>query len=292
MPELPEVETVRRGLEQVTLGQTMLGGDVLLVRTIAHPDPVADFLLGLQGAVIVRWHRRGKYLLAQLARPSLSQAAKTDAGWLGVHLRMTGQLLWLNTADPLSKHTRVRLFFDLNQELRFVDQRTFGQMWWVPPGEQLERVIPGLQRLGPEPFGQEFTIEFLLQRLRGRRGSIKAALLDQSLVAGVGNIYADEALFIGGIHPRTFCAALSQDHIELLRSAVIRVLETSINQGGTTFSNFLNVQGINGNYSGVAWVYNRQGQPCRICTTPIQRLRLAGRSSHFCPQCQPCPTGN
>jgi len=292
VPELPEVETVRRGLDEATSGQIIMGGDVLLVRTIAHPVCIGDFLLGIKSAIIVRWHRRGKYLLAQLARSSQSQSATTDAGWLGVHLRMTGQLLWLNVAEPLSKHTRVRLFFHQNQELRFVDQRTFGQIWWVPPGETLEQIISGLQRLGPEPFGEGFTVEYLAQRLRTRRGPIKSALLDQALVAGVGNIYADEALFMAGIHPETACAALSLDKVELLRSAVVRILETSIERGGTTFSNFLSVQGINGNYSGVAWVYNRRGQPCRICSTPIQRLRLAGRSSHFCPQCQPYLIGN
>lgn len=278
MPELPEVETVRLGLNQLTLNQVIRGGDVLLDRTIAHPLSAVDFLAGLKGGAIAQWHRRGKYLLAELVGQPV--------GWLGVHLRMTGQLLWLNRDEPLQKHTRVRLFFGETQELRFVDQRTFGQMWWVPPGTAPESIITGLQNLGPDPFSAEFSVEYLTRALQNRRRPIKTALLDQAIVAGLGNIYADEALFLCGIRPETLCTDLRGQQIERLRTAIIQVLQASIEAGGTTFSNFLNVQGINGNYGGVAWVYNRDGEACRVCTTPILRLKLAGRSSHFCPECQ------
>ncbi len=287
MPELPEVETVRRGLNQVSLDQVIQGGDVLLARTIAHPESVNQFLAGLQGTTIAGWHRRGKYLLAELVRPaSASMPEAQSGGWLGVHLRMTGQLLWLGSQTPLHKHTRVRLFFVGDRELRFVDQRTFGQMWWVPPEEPPSQIISGLRLLGPEPFAAEFSMEYLRRQFCDRRRSIKSALLDQSLVAGVGNIYADEALFLSGILPETPCLSLHEQQIERLRAAVIQVLQASIAEGGTTFSNFLNVRGVNGNYSGVAWVYNRTGQPCRQCGTLIQQTRLAGRSAHYCPQCQ------
>lgn len=279
MPELPEVETVRQGLNQVTLDREITGGDVLLARTIAYPLSVSEFLDGLKGTTITQWHRRGKYLLAELV-------GATPAGWLGIHLRMTGQLLWLQPDQPLQKHTRVRLFLAGERELRFVDQRTFGQMWWVPPGVAIEGVITGLARLGLEPFSAEFSVEHLARKLQNRRRPVKSALLDQLVVAGLGNIYADEALFLSGVRPETLCTDLQPGQIESLRTAIVQVLETSIAAGGTTFSNFLNVQGINGNYSGVAWVYNRTGEPCRVCGTPIQRLRLAGRSAHFCPQCQ------
>ncbi len=292
MPELPEVETVRRGLNQVTLNQTITGGDVLLDRTIAHPLSVGEFLSGLSGTAIAQWHRRGKYLLAELcqgrvASGEFSSSSPTQhAGCLGVHLRMTGQLLWLHRDEPLHKHTRVRLFFPNEQELRFVDQRTFGQMWWVPPTQTIESVITGLGNLGPDPFSAEFSGEYLAGKLQNRRRPIKNALLDQSVVAGIGNIYADEALFRSGVRPETLCTDLQPQQISRLRTAIIEVLEASIAAGGTTFSNFLNVQGINGNYGGVAWVYDRAGKPCRVCNTPILRLRLAGRSAHFCPQCQ------
>lgn len=308
MPELPEVETVRQGLNQLTLNQEIGGGDVLLNRTIAYPFSMDEFLAGLKGTVISHWHRRGKYLLAQLTQSALSNPEQVstqklgvsknnptskiqnpkslDAGWLGVHLRMTGQLLWLHQDAPLQKHTRVRLFFPNNHELRFVDQRTFGQMWWVPPSVPLESIITGLKQLGPEPFSADFSVDYLAQKLHSRQRSIKAALLDQSLVAGVGNIYADEALFMSGIRPDTLCRDLKLEQIQRLRIAITQVLQTSIEVGGTTFSDFLNVQGINGNYGGVAWVYGRAGEPCRVCNSSIMRLKLAGRSSHLCPQCQ------
>jgi formamidopyrimidine-DNA glycosylase len=308
VPELPEVETVRRGLNQLTLSQEIQGGDVLLERTIAHPFSAGEFLTALKNVTITRWHRYGKYLLAELIqsdssnpksaentkgttslssfKPLPSILTHTPAGWLGVHLRMTGQLLWLDREEPLQKHTRVRLFFQNNRELRFVDQRTFGQMWWVPPSAAPESIITGLKRLGPDPFSTDFSVEHLVGKLKNRQRSIKTALLDQEVVAGVGNIYADEALFLSGIRPETLCAALSVEQIQRLRTAIIQVLQTSIESGGTTFSNFLSVMGVNGNYGGVAWVYGRTGEPCRVCGAAIQRLKLAGRSSHFCQQCQ------
>ena len=275
MPELPEVETVRLGLNQVTLNQPIRGGDVLLDRTIAYPTPSIDFLTGLNGTTIAQWHRYGKYLLAELSE-----------GWLGVHLRMTGQLLWLDQTEPLHKHTRVRLFFGDDRELRFVDQRTFGQMWWVPGDRDPKTIITGLQKLGPEPFSVDFSDDYLAQQLKNRRRPIKTALLDQALVAGVGNIYADEALFLSGIRPETLCADLNPAQIKRLRSNVVRVLQDSINARGTTFSDFRDVSGVNGNYGNIAWVYARDGEACRTCETTIQRLKLAGRSSHFCPNCQ------
>ncbi|MDJ0800753.1 MAG: DNA-formamidopyrimidine glycosylase [Calothrix sp. MO_167.B12] len=278
MPELPEVETVRRGLNSLTLEQKITGGEVLLERTVAQPESIDEFIDGVRGNAIASWYRRGKYLLAQLA---------PTPAWLGVHLRMTGQLLWLNKDEPLHKHTRVRLFFQGNQELRFVDQRTFGKMWFVAPTVEIESIITGLAKLAADPFSDEFTVEYLANKLHNRRRVIKTALLDQSVVAGLGNIYADEALFLSKIRPETQCIDLQRSQIESLYTAIIKVLETSIAAGGTTFSNFLNVKGINGNYGGVAWVYNRTGEPCKVCGQPIQRMKLGGRSSHFCEQCQP-----
>jgi formamidopyrimidine-DNA glycosylase len=159
-------------------------------------------------------------------------------------------------------------------------------MWWVPPGVAVESIMTGLATLAADPFSPEFTVEYLASKLQNRRRPIKTALLDQSVVAGLGNIYADEALFKSGILPETLCIDLQLKQIERLRTAIIQVLEISIEAGGTTFSNFLSVKGVNGNYGGVAWVYNRAGEACRVCDTPIMRIRLGGRSSHFCPQCQ------
>ncbi|MCS6812693.1 MAG: DNA-formamidopyrimidine glycosylase [Cyanobacteria bacterium] len=284
MPELPEVETVRRGLNQTTLHQPLQGGEVLLARTIAYPIAHSTGLDDLHGKQITTWHRRGKYLLAELLNTSTGSSRL--AGWLGVHLRMTGQLLWLCRDEPVHKHTRVRLFFPQRQELRFVDQRTFGQLWIVPANMPPEQAIPGLQRLGPEPLSPDFSVAYLAAQVKGRQRSIKSALLDQTLVAGVGNIYADEALFLSGIRPYSPCRALSDDQVQRLHEAVVTVLQAAIAAGGTTFSNFLSVYGVNGNYSRAAWVYDRENQPCRVCGTSIQRIKLAGRSAHYCPQCQ------
>ncbi|MEG4234683.1 DNA-formamidopyrimidine glycosylase [Microcoleus sp. Pol11C3] len=309
MPELPEVETICRGLNQATLDREMLGGDVLLNSTIARSISATDFLTKLKGKSIARWYRRGKYLLAELSQFPEGEREKgkgeefrdqtptssplpssfllpSKAGWLGVHLRMTGQLLWVNRSEPVQKHARVRLFFEGNQELRFVDQRTFGQMWYVPAETEVSSTVIGLKLLGPEPFSDEFTTEYLTRKLQRRARPIKTALLDQALIAGLGNIYADETLFLSGVMPTTLCADLTAEQIGRIHTAIIQVLQKAIESGGTTFSNFLNVQGVNGNYGGVAWVYNRAGQPCRTCSATIERIKLAGRSTHFCPACQ------
>lgn len=282
MPELPEVETVCRGLNQLTSNQEIGGGEVLLERTLAYPISAPAFLAEIEGTAIARWQRRGKYLLAQLVRPAASQ----PAGWLGVHLRMTGQLLWVMRSQPLQKHTRVRLWLGSDRELRFVDTRTFGKMWWVPPDRPPEQIITGLQKLGPEPFSTDFTPEYLAQKLRKSQRSIKSALLDQTLVAGLGNIYADESLFKSGIRPTAIASQLHQHQFKSLHAAILEVLQVAIEQGGTTISDFLNPFGVNGNYGGLAWVYGRKGEPCRACNSPIEHLKLVGRSTHFCPQCQ------
>lgn len=282
VPELPEVETVCRGLNAVTLHQPITGGKVWLDRTIATPDSADQFLVGVTGTTLAQWQRRGKYLLGRLERD------RQAAGWLGVHLRMTGQLRWVPPTEAVDRHCRVQLYLaGSDRELRFVDQRTFGRMWWVPPAVAVEQGIPGLQALGVEPLTPEFTPQYLATRLRGRDRPIKNALLDQRLIAGIGNIYADESLFLSQIHPLTPGSRLSSKQIHALHQAIVQVLTTSIESGGTTFSTFQNVHGVNGNYGGLALVYQRAGQPCLTCGTPIERLRLAGRSAHYCPQCQP-----
>ncbi|MDY7023688.1 MAG: DNA-formamidopyrimidine glycosylase family protein, partial [Cyanobacteriota bacterium] len=210
MPELPEVETVKRGLNQVSLHQVIQGGEVLLDRTIAHPVSLTEFMTGCSGKAIATWYRRGKYLLAEFdsqphSPPETSQNQQFSDlqifpnGGLAVHLRMTGQLLWVSQDEPLSKHTRVRLFFANHQELRFVDQRTFGQIWGIPHDIEVSKIVTGLQQLGPEPFSNDFSVEHLKTQFYRRQRPIKTALLDQKVVAGVGNIYADETLFLSGI---------------------------------------------------------------------------------------------
>ena len=281
MPELPEVETVRRGLE-LQVGRFCIDSvEVLRSRAVAAPkgDP-EGFVAALSGCTLARWRRRGKYLIAELERGGEA------AGELGAHLRMTGQFQWLGSGErPPCPHTRVR-FHGGTHELRFVDVRSFGELWHVPLGTPTETVITGLTRLGPEPFSENFSASYLRQRLKGSSRPIKNALLDQALVAGVGNIYADESLFMAGIRPHTPAGRLSLQRLEQLHGALVEVLELSIGAGGTSFSDFRDLTGTNGNYGGQAWVYRRGGQPCRRCGSDLRRETLGGRSSHWCPTCQ------
>ena len=277
MPELPEVETVRRGLADRLDSFEIKEIEVCRARAIASPGGVDQFVAGLKGATVGAWSRRGKYLMAQL---------EPNRGSWGVHLRMTGQFQWHAKPAPPCNHTRVRFWNQSNEELRFVDVRSFGEMWWVPEGDDLDTVMTGLKRLGPEPFSDAFTGAYLKQRLKGSTRPIKTALLDQSLVAGVGNIYADESLFAAGIPPLTASGKLSIEQLVRLRDELINVLNISIGVGGTTFSDFRDLEGVNGNYGGQSWVYRRSGQPCRRCGTPISREKLSGRSTHWCPNCQ------
>ncbi len=277
MPELPEVETVCRGLNHATLGREIRGGQALLSRSIASPASLCEFWAGLTGRTIARWQRRGKYLLARLE----------PGGWLGAHLRMSGQLLWVDRDEPLQKHARVRFFFEADsKELRFVDARTFGKLWWVPPRKEPAEIITGLQLLGPEPFDSTFDATYLQEKFKRRQRPIKAALLDQHLVAGIGNIYADEALFVSRIDPRRPVGTLERGELERLHGAIVSVLQASLGRGGTTFSSFRNLHGVNGDYLGQAWTYGRAGEPCRVCGAPIARVKIVGRSSHYCPSCQ------
>jgi formamidopyrimidine-DNA glycosylase len=283
VPELPEVETVCRGLNRLTLEQTIGGGEVLLDRSLAYPVSVEDFQRQITGCRLVGWQRRGKYLLGELRR----NQTPGSAGWLGCHLRMTGQLLWVEQAQPRPRHTRVVLQFEGGQELRFVDTRTFGKIWLLPGDRPWEEVMTGLGQLGPEPFGEDFTAEYLYKKLKSSRRPLKNALLDQRLVAGLGNIYADEVLFFCGLHPTIGSNQVSRQDCERIHQQIKATLAAAITAGGTSFSDYRQVTGINGNYGGIAQVYGREGEPCRHCGTAIAKLKLAGRSAHFCPQCQP-----
>lgn len=287
MPELPEVETVRRGLADRLRRFRIHDLEILRERAIASPGGSSVFQAGLKGAWVGNWHRRGKYLYAELQDEETGSTPAARGLW-GVHLRMTGQFLWVDQeGDPTPcRHTRVRFWDPQGNELRFIDMRSFGEMWWVPPEQAPETVIKGLKKLGPEPFSESFNAKYLQQRLKGSTRSIKAALLDQTLVAGAGNIYADESLFEAGIAPHTPAGCLKREQLQSLRDALVSVLDRSIGAGGTTFSDFRDLEGVNGNYGGQAWVYRRTNQPCLVCGTAIQRDKLVGRSTHWCPNCQ------
>ena len=290
MPELPEVETVRRGLANRLDNFYIEEIEVCRERSISSPGGPKLFRKALKGLVIGDWERRGKYLIASLlqnqSRINPGEKEVKISGHLGVHLRMTGYFQWHRTPSPPCPHTRVRFWNQKGEELRFVDVRSFGQLWWVPPNQSIESVITGLKSLGPEPFSNDFNISYLQKKLENSRRPIKSALLDQSLVAGTGNIYADESLFLAGIRPQTPSFLLKKPRLQNLLTQLVEVLKTSIGKGGTTFSDFRDLNGLNGNYGQEAWVYGRGKKPCRKCGTEIRKVHLSGRGTHWCPKCQ------
>ena len=272
MPELPEVETIARALRaggrghQGVVGARVARVEVLWPKSIAEPDAAA-FAQGLRGAVLAHVGRRGKFLVL----------AWRTAGFLLVHLRMSGDLVVLERGDPLPRHTRWALYFDDGRALAFDNPRKFGRAWWVDDPQWV------LGRLGPEPLDPALTPEIFYRRLQKHRRGIKPLLMEQTFLAGLGNIYTDEALHRARIHPQTPAHCLTPTQAERLLTAIRTVLRAGIAANGAS---------IDWMYRGGAFqntfrVYHRQGEPCPVCGTPIARIRMGGRSTHYCPQCQP-----
>ncbi len=282
MPELPEVETVRKGLEIRLKDFRIKDLTVLSNRSISSKGGAETFISHMKGLTIGKWTRRGKYLICSLH----SQNNGEISGWWVVHLRMTGQFQWFDKKHAICSHTRVQFWNHNGAEIRFVDTRNFGEMWWVPPDFLPEHIVSGLLRLGPEPFSKEFNASYLHSSLIKRKRSIKSSLLDQSIVAGVGNIYADESLFEAGIIPTRTSNKLDQKELAKLCDCLITVLKLSIGKGGTTFRDFRDLEGLNGNYGGQAWVYGRGNMPCKKCGAKIIKEKICGRGTHWCPNCQ------
>lgn len=273
MPELPEVETVRRSLADRLVGRCIVTAEVRLPRIIRYPE-VAEFLSRVTDRRITALGRRAKYLLLHL-----------DSGDdLMIHLRMTGRLLLHAPDDALEPHTHVILTLDDGRQLRFQDARTFGGFYLLGP--DLKGSPPGFARLGPEPLTEAFTRGYLRQALRGHRGRIKSLLLNQDVIAGLGNIYADEALFRSGINPTRTAASLTAPEVSRLHAAINQVIVESLALGGTTFYSYVDGQGNRGQNVENLRVYGREGEPCLVCGTPVERIVLGGRSSHYCPHCQ------
>lgn len=274
MPELPEVETVRLGLEKFLVGDTFTEVKVLRDESVGFPG-VKEFVKGLTGRKVMAARRRGKYLLIDLDK---------NAG-LGVHLRMSGRLIVADEKHRAAQFLRVLIKLKSGRELRFEDMRVFGRMWYVSPSEDFLHVIPALQELGPEPL-EALTADHLMAAMKGKKQAIKTALLDQTIIAGLGNIYADEVLFQTGIHPLSLAGSISEKDAENLVVAIAKTLKKAIKHGGTTLRDYANSEGVNGNYQHQSWVYGREDEPCRVCGTEIERIKLAGRSAHFCGNCQ------
>ncbi len=285
MPELPEVETVRKGLEKKLKDFIISEIEIIRPSTIAFPANKDEFKKGLNNSLIDKWSRRGKYLIANLIKNPNNNTLKSN-GYLIIHLRMTGHFNWLKRNNSPCKHTRVRFFDSQENELRFIDVRSFGQIWWIKEGLDPKKIIKGLGSLGPEPFSKDFNYEYLKKEFSKRTKSIKAVLLDQRIIAGIGNIYADESLFEAGISPFREAKTIKKRELIKLRISIMDVLEKSIGSGGTTFSDFRNIEGLNGNYSMQANVYKRTGEKCKRCSNLIQRKKITGRSTHWCSNCQ------
>ena len=292
MPELPEVETVRRGLEQKLNNFIIKKVEVCRESTVAFPSNKEEFIKGLHNSLLYKWNRRGKYLIAELKKIQneniqfpLVKSSKNN-GFLVVHLRMTGYFKFIDNYTQPCKHTRIRFFDKKNNELRYIDLRSFGQMWWIKEGLSPHKIIKGLGSLGPEPFSKDFDANYLKKVIYKRTKSIKAILLDQTIVAGIGNIYADESLYSAGISPFREAKTIKKNELINLKESIVNVLKKSIGSGGTTFSDFRDLEGENGNFGLQTNVYRRTGKECRKCGNLIERQKITGRSTHWCPKCQ------
>lgn len=287
MPELPEVETVRRGLGEHIVGQKIIGVKRLWAKTL-EAKPV-DIKKNIVGHKIKGLRRRGKVLIVDL-----------DDGYsLLFHLKMTGQII-LDMADDgrfsgghptKSMESKLpdrstRVIFKLSDGLKlfFNDQRKFGWVKLVPTDAVDRDKL--LARLGPEPLEAAFDAGEFVAAVKRRKAPIKAVLLDQNTVAGVGNIYADEALHKAKIHPATAANRISKDKLKVLRQAIIYVIEDSLKYGGTTFTNYVNHLGKKGDYLKHARVFRREGELCPVCGTAVKKIRVVGRGTHICPNCQ------
>lgn len=303
MPELPEVETIRAGLAELLPGRVIK--DVWYDWDKSFPNAPGDVARFLVGAKIQKVRRRAKVLIIELS-----------GGWaLVIHLKMTGQLVYIGSADKQlansqqltaeekfggghpsaslvgklpDKSTRVVIEFTNGAKLFFNDQRKFGWMRLLPAIEIPE--IDFFKKVGPEPLDDDFTVDRFIERLMRRENSaIKAVLLDQTVIAGVGNIYADESLWGAKIHPLTPVAQVPKTKLVTLYNSLLQVLTLSIRKGGSTDRNYVDARGQKGSYLSFANVFRRQGQPCPRCGTPIEKIRAAGRGTHICPKEQRLP---
>jgi formamidopyrimidine-DNA glycosylase len=287
MPELPEVETIRAGLAKLLPGKVVK--DVWYDWDKSFPNAPADVARFLVGSTIEKVRRRAKVLIVELS-----------GGWaLIIHLKMTGQLVFVSdkkrfgaghpskelVGELPAKTTHVVIDFTDGSKLFFNDQRKFGWMRLMPAIEIPE--IDFFKKVGPEPLDDDFTVDRFIERLMRRKNSnIKAVLLDQTVIAGVGNIYADESLWGAKIHPATLVSKVPKAKLVMLYNSLRDVLQLSIQKGGSTDKNYVDAEGKKGSYLSYANVFRKEGQPCPRCGTPIEKIRVAGRGTHFCPHCQ------
>ena len=306
MPELPEVETVRRRL--LTCLPGLLVRDVVLNDATVSELSESELRALLAGRRVTGLRRRGKYLIVDLGAPerpgrqaeepvpeagapaaspnppaaSSSPAAPSAGPTVAViHLRMTGQLLF--RPGPADRPPRFVWLLEPRTELHFQDVRRFGRLWAFPPAREAEF----FSGMGPEPFGDEFTAAYLRRELEGRRAPLKSFLLDQRRIAGVGNIYADEALFRARLHPLRAAGSVGPREAQRLHAALLETLQAGIDHEGSSIESFVDPAGVRGSFQEILSVYQRTGEPCRVCGTTVRRTVVGGRGTHFCPRCQP-----
>lgn len=274
---MPEVETVRRTLYDKVVGRRIEEVEIITPRQIYYPDS-DTFRTELEGAQFTGINRRGKYLLFQLGPLTLV-----------AHLRMSGHLYVTEPDRPRDKHLHVVFHLDDGRELRYDDQRKFGGFHLLGPHG--EGMPSGLANLGPEPLSPDFTAAYLFEQLQRHHTPVKAALLNQSLVAGLGNIYVDESLFCARIHPARQAAGLSEAEVRRLHHCIRQILQEAVERRGTTFSLYYDGDGKAGDMYDHLRVFDRTGEPCPRCGTPIIKVAVAQRGTHVCPHCQPAPDG-
>lgn len=275
MPELPEVETTRRGITPKAQGQVI---ESIHIRQPKLRWPVSSFLQEnrVTGLEILHILRRGKYLVLQ-----------TGKGDILIHLGMSGNLRILPQETPAQKHDHIDLILDNGHLLRYHDPRRFGAWLWADSTEGGYTQHPLITKLGPEPLSKAFNADYLQQQLHRRKSPIKTLIMNSQIVVGVGNIYANEALFLSGIHPQTQPSLLTPQQYKTLVHHIKQVLTAAIEQGGTTLKDFLTPDGKPGYFEQQLHVYGRAGKPCSQCQTPIEKLQLNQRAAYFCPNCQP-----
>jgi len=286
MPELPEVETIANGVHARVAGRRLLS-----VWTSGKPQtfktPEPAIVAALTNARIQSVRRVGKTIVMTLDPAANSRKPAPHPTEFLIHLGMTGRLLVSTPGTPIPSHTHAILTLDNQSELRFVDPRRFGRLsLHTPPSLTTHHSPPTTSYTGPGREPLTIPLTDFIALFRNRHTPIKAALLNQSLLHGVGNIYADEALFLAGIRPRRQAARLTRAELTRLRAALIKVLRHAIKLGGSSVSGYVDADGVRGFFQLRHKVYQRTGQPCLVCGTPIQRITLAGRSTHFCPHCQ------
>ncbi|MGP4108341.1 DNA-formamidopyrimidine glycosylase [Virgibacillus sp. L01] len=273
MPELPEVETIRNTLKRFVINKTISDISVLWPNIIKRPDDAEQFKHIVTGQTIHDIKRKGKFLLFQL-----------DESVLISHLRMEGKYSVHPSEEPIKKHTHVVFSFTDGEELRYNDVRKFGTMHVFNKGDEFNH--KPLNQLGPDPFDEDFTLDYFYKKLKKTERVIKAALLDQSIVTGLGNIYVDETLFRANVHPLKKASRLTKKEVRIIQEQAILTLKDAVAKGGTTIRSYVNGQGEMGMFQQELFVYGQENQPCKQCGRPIVKMKIGGRGTHVCISCQ------